>query len=122
MDNNIENSDISQDMQESYRETFVGEKYQKYYQSRFYQINNKNGFNVAAFFLGIFWLLYRKMYLYSFIFFALFILYCFIPTSSSVDRGIAIGITIGMGAGEMEYIKILLIRKLKKSLVFSQIT
>ncbi|MDV2440937.1 DUF2628 domain-containing protein [Acinetobacter gerneri] len=72
MDNNIENSDISQDMQESYRETFVGEKYQKYYQSRFDQINNKNGFNVAAFFLGIFWLLYRKMYLYSFIFFALF--------------------------------------------------
>lgn len=114
MDNNIENSDISQDMQESYRETFVGEKYQKYYQSRFYQINNKNGFNVAAFFLGIFWLLYRKMYLYSFVFFALFILYCFIPTSSSVDRGIAIGITIGMGAGGNGIYKNFVDQKIKK--------
>ncbi|MDV2440936.1 hypothetical protein QR665_15885, partial [Acinetobacter gerneri] len=42
------------------------------------------------------------------------ILYCFIPTSSSVDRGIAIGITIGMGAGGNGIYKNFVDQKIKK--------
>src|SRR5215813_2137730 len=49
---------------------FVGAKYAKYYKEKFDQITPKKqmaGFNIAAFFLGIIWLFYRKMYLYGFI-------------------------------------------------------
>jgi len=53
----------------------VGEK-SKYYIPRWLDMKSgksKISFNVAAFFLGIFWMLYRKMYVASAIYFAIMI-------------------------------------------------
>ena len=47
-------------------ESFVGDKYQTYYQQKWQQDKSIN-FNLAAFFLGIFWMCYRKMYLTAFL-------------------------------------------------------
>ena len=47
----------------------VGAKYESYYQAQFEKITTKKqyaGFNIAAFFLGVVWLFYRKMYSYGF--------------------------------------------------------
>ena len=51
------------------RALFVGAKYASYYQAQFEKITPKKqyaGFNIAAFFLGVVWLFYRKMYSYGF--------------------------------------------------------
>ena len=51
------------------RALFVGAKYASYYQAQFEKITPKKqyaGFNIAAFFLGVVWLFYRKMYRYGF--------------------------------------------------------
>ena len=51
------------------RALFVGAKYESYYQAQFKKITPKKqyaGFNIAAFFLGVVWLFYRKMYSYGF--------------------------------------------------------
>ncbi len=51
------------------RALFVGAKYESYYQAQFEKITPKKqyaGFNIAAFFLGVVWLFYRKMYSYGF--------------------------------------------------------
>ncbi|MGB4811426.1 MAG: DUF2628 domain-containing protein [Methylophilaceae bacterium] len=47
-------------------ETFVGKNY-AYYEKKWANaaVSSIKGFNVAAFFLGIIWLVYRKMYLYA---------------------------------------------------------
>lgn len=49
-------------------QSFVGEKYQHYYQRKFSKIATKNliyGFNICAFLFSAVWLYYRKMYLYG---------------------------------------------------------
>jgi Protein of unknown function (DUF2628) len=52
--------------------TFVGEKYASYYQRKWQQtLGSLKSFNIATFFLGVFWLIYRKMYLYAAIFLGL---------------------------------------------------
>lgn len=51
------------------RALFIGAKYESYYQAQFKKITPKKqyaGFNIAAFFLGVVWLFYRKMYSYGF--------------------------------------------------------
>jgi Protein of unknown function (DUF2628) len=53
--------------------TFVGEKYAYYQQKWQLAPGQFTGFNIAAFFLGVFWLIYRKMYLYATIFLAIII-------------------------------------------------
>ena len=66
-----EPSAVSDTAQEDhYKTLFIGEKYQTYYKEKFDQITPKKlmaGFNIAAFFLGIAWLFYRKMYAYGFV-------------------------------------------------------
>lgn len=60
---------------------YVGDKYQSYYRDKWFKerpvslesaeaASQAQGFNVAAFFLGIFWLCYRKMYKAAFIYMA----------------------------------------------------
>ena len=51
--------------------TFVGEKFAYYQQKWQHAPGQFKGFNIAAFFLGVFWLIYRKMYLYVAIFLGL---------------------------------------------------
>lgn len=59
---------------EEYIETFVGKNIE-FYRPKWQKIAEKNNnpmsWNLAAFFLGMFWMLYRKMYKYTFIFAAL---------------------------------------------------
>lgn len=58
------------DVDDQRKALFVGAKYQTYYKEKFDLITPKKqmaGFNIAAFFLGIMWLFYRKMYAYGFI-------------------------------------------------------
>ena len=54
--------------------TFVGEKFAYYQQKWQHTPGQFKGFNIAAFFLGVFWLIYRKMYLYVAVFLGLILL------------------------------------------------
>ena len=52
------------------RALFIGVKYESYYQAQFEKITPRKqyaGFNIAAFFLGVVWLFYRKIYSYGFL-------------------------------------------------------
>ena len=82
--------------------TFVGDKYSSYYEKK-WQLNSGQlkGFNVAAFFLGVVWLIYRKMYIYALIFIMLIGLDIWIetyyPLPDSVGSAINIAIATTFG-------------------------
>ncbi|TCM69211.1 uncharacterized protein DUF2628 [Acinetobacter calcoaceticus] len=62
------NPDYADNIQVHDRAVFVGEQYRAYYHEKFSEITAQkktSGFNIAAFFLGILWLFYRKMYFYG---------------------------------------------------------
>ncbi|NHB56599.1 DUF2628 domain-containing protein [Acinetobacter sp. 194] len=79
---------------------FVGKKYETYYQEKFNQITPKKqmaGFNIGAFFFGLMWLFYRKMYGYGLILLGLILVSCVIPIPEAIDRGISIALAVTMG-------------------------
>ena len=87
-------------------EAFIGKKYPRYYQEKFQALEAakpKNGFNIAAFFLGAIWLFYRKMYGYGFIYLGLVLISGIISSmlnlSESIDRGLSMGVAVAMGLG-----------------------
>lgn len=86
--------------------TFVGEKNTEYYLDKFerYQSNqNFASWNWAAFFLGMFWILYRKLYKLAGILFAINLLSVFLIGGSSI---INLVIMIGCGTyGNLIYVK-----------------
>ncbi len=59
-----ENADVIAQKNEQLA-SFVGKKYESYYQQKWALAGQIQGFNIAAFFLGGFWFVYRKMYFYS---------------------------------------------------------
>lgn len=84
------------------RALFVGDKYQSYYQEKFDLITPKKqtaGFNIAAFFLGIMWLFYRKMYAYGFMAIGLFFVVGIIETligMTGTASSIAFAVVFGL--------------------------
>ncbi|WP_230655626.1 DUF2628 domain-containing protein [Psychrobacter sp. I-STPA10] len=71
-------SDATSDT-DAFLSAYVGDRYQSYYRDNWFKGNpislksaeeasHTLGFNIAAFFLGIFWLCYRKMYRVAFIY------------------------------------------------------
>ena len=82
--------------------TFVGEKFNYYQQKWQLKPGQLTGFNVAAFFLGVVWLIYRKMYLYAVIFLILIALdfwietYYPLPEAFGMVINIAIATTFGI--------------------------
>lgn len=80
---------------------FVGGKYAHYYKEKFDQITPKKqmaGFNLAAFFLGVMWLFYRKMYVYGFIAILLFFVMGIIETMLGISgTGGSIGLAVAFG-------------------------
>ena len=86
--------------------TFVGEKNTEYYLDKFerYQSNqNFASWNWAAFFLGMFWILYRKLYKLAGILFGINLLSVFLIGGSSIFNLV---IMIGCGTyGNLIYVK-----------------
>lgn len=86
--------------------TFVGEKNTEYYLDKFerYQSNqNFASWNWAAFFLGMFWILYRKLYKFAGILFGINLLSVFLIGGSSI---LNLVIMIGCGTyGNLIYVK-----------------
>lgn len=80
---------------------FVGDKYTKYYKEKFDQITPQkqiSGFNIAAFFLGVMWLFYRKMYAYGFIAIAVIIVIGTIEELLNLSTsGASIGLAVAFG-------------------------
>lgn len=108
------------DQQDQYKAWFIGEKFQNYYKKHFDQITLKkgmSGFNIAAFFLGAVWLFYRKMYAYGLFYIAFMLLSSvmsiMLDLSESVDRGISIGIAVGMGMSGNGLYKYFVEKKIK---------
>ncbi len=75
MQNNLPSSSESENA-DTLLAAFVGEKYDSYYRDKWFKDSvpslevNKKGFsiysfNLAGFFLGVFWLCYRKMYVFA---------------------------------------------------------
>ena len=87
--------------QEHLMALFVGEKYQRYYQAKFAEITPKkllSGFNIGAFFFGVIWLFYRKMYLYGFAALGLIIAVSLIEIALDVEgHGSGIGLAVFFG-------------------------
>ena len=107
---------------ENLYEAFVGEKYQKYYQEKFQNLEApkpKGGLNIAAFLIVPLWLFYRKMYAYGFAYIVLMILYgvfaTFIEISDSVDRAISIAIAVTLGFSANGLYKFFVDKKLKQN-------
>lgn len=80
---------------------FVGDKFTKYYQEKFNQITPQkqiSGFNIAAFFLGVMWLFYRKMYAYGFIAILVIIVIGIIEELLNLPTiGASIGLAVAFG-------------------------
>ncbi len=82
--------------------TFVGEKYNSYYQKKWQLAPGQfTGFNVAAFFLGAIWLIFRKMYAYAAIFLVLvavdIAVEMFYPLPESLGHAVNIAIAVTFG-------------------------
>ncbi len=80
---------------------FVGKNYE-YYQRKWQLVPGAiKGFSVAAFFLGVVWMVYRKMYLYTAIVVALLILdgvlEAYFPLPDSVSKALTYGIYAAFG-------------------------
>lgn len=96
----LENSNSIHQLEQD-RAIFVGAKYQAYYQKQFEKITPKKqyaGFNIAAFFLGVIWLFYRKMYSYGFMAIALIFVIGVIETLLGIEgSGSTIGLSVAFG-------------------------
>lgn len=83
------------------RALFVGAKYASYYQAQFEKITPKKqyaGFNIAAFFLGVVWLFYRKMYRYGFMAIGLIVVIGMVEILLGIERsGANIGLAVAFG-------------------------
>lgn len=85
---------------------FVGEKNTEYYLDKFYRYQSNQNFaswNWAAFFLGMFWILYRKLYKFAGILFGINLLSVFLIGDSTI---LNLVIMIGCGVyGNLVYVK-----------------
>ena len=83
------------------RALFVGLKYESYYQAQFEKITPKKqyaGFNIAAFFLGVVWLFYRKMYSYGFMSIGLIVVLGMVEIILGIESsGANIGLAVAFG-------------------------
>ena len=83
------------------RALFVGLKYESYYQAQFEKITPKKqyaGFNIAAFFLGVVWLFYRKMYSYGFMSIGLIVVIGIVEIILGIESsGANIGLAVAFG-------------------------
>ena len=83
------------------RALFVGLKYESYYQAQFEKITPKKqyaGFNIAAFFLGVVWLFYRKMYSYGFMAIGLIVVIGIVEILLGIESsGANIGLAVAFG-------------------------
>ena len=83
------------------RALFVGAKYESYYQAQFEKITPKKqyaGFNIAAFFLGVVWLFYRKMYSYGFMAIGLIVVIGIVEILLGIESsGANIGLAVAFG-------------------------
>lgn len=83
------------------RALFVGAKYASYYQAQFEKITPKKqyaGFNIAAFFLGVVWLFYRKMYSYGFMAIGLIVAIGIVEILLEIESsGANIGLAVAFG-------------------------
>ena len=83
------------------RALFVGAKYASYYQAQFEKITPKKqyaGFNIAAFFLGLVWLFYRKMYRYGFMAIGLIVVIGMVEILLGIESsGANIGLAVAFG-------------------------
>ena len=83
------------------RALFVGLKYESYYQAQFEKITPKKqyaGFNIAAFFLGVVWLFYRKMYSYGFMAIGLIVVIGMVEILLGIESsGANIGLAVAFG-------------------------
>ena len=83
------------------RALFVGLKYESYYQAQFEKITPKKqyaGFNIAAFFLGVVWLFYRKMYRYGFMAIGLIVAIGIVEILLGIESsGANIGLAVAFG-------------------------
>ena len=83
------------------RGLFVGAKYESYYQAQFEKITPKKqyaGFNIAAFFLGVVWLFYRKMYRYGFMAIGLIVVIGMVEIFLGIESsGANIGLAVAFG-------------------------
>ncbi|MEJ5032323.1 DUF2628 domain-containing protein [Acinetobacter sp. MYb177] len=83
------------------RALFVGVKYESYYQAQFEKITLKKqyaGFNIAAFFLGVVWLFYRKMYSYGFMAIGLIVVIGMVEIILGIESsGANIGLAVAFG-------------------------
>ena len=83
------------------RALFVGLKYESYYQAQFEKITPKKqyaGFNIVAFFLGVVWLFYRKMYSYGFMSIGLIVVIGMVEIILGIESsGANIGLAVAFG-------------------------
>ena len=83
------------------RALFVGAKYESYYQAQFEKITPRKqyaGFNIAAFFLGVVWLFYRKMYSYGFMAIGLIVAIGIVEILLGIESsGANIGLAVAFG-------------------------
>lgn len=83
------------------RALFVGAKYASYYQAQFEKITPKKqyaGFNIAAFFLGLVWLFYRKIYSYGFMAIGLIVVIGMVEILLGIESsGANIGLAVAFG-------------------------
>ena len=83
------------------RALFVGLKYESYYQAQFEKITPKKqyaGFNIAAFFLGVVWLFYRKIYSYGFMSIGLIVVIGMVEIILGIESsGANIGLAVAFG-------------------------
>lgn len=83
------------------RALFIGVKYESYYQAQFEKITPKKqyaGFNIAAFFLGVVWLFYRKMYSYGFMAIGLIVAIGIVEILLGIESsGANIGLAVAFG-------------------------
>lgn len=81
-------------------QAFVGKNY-AYYQRKWAFVKTPGalkGFNVAAFFLGVIWLVYRKMYLYAAIFVGILLLDGIVEYYFPLPEAIGKGLTWAIAA------------------------
>ena len=83
------------------RALFIGVKYESYYQAQFEKITPKKqyaGFNIAAFFLGVVWLFYRKIYSYGFMAIGLIVVIGMVEILLGIESsGANIGLAVAFG-------------------------
>ena len=83
------------------RALFIGVKYESYYQAQFQKITPRKqyaGFNIAAFFLGVVWLFYRKMYRYGFMAIGLIVVIGMVEILLGIESsGANIGLAVAFG-------------------------